>query len=188
MRSRLLFAALAAVLVACGSAVRVNTSVAPNANFSSLRAFRVMSPPARRDNRSIPAEHPMLDNSIINRSLRADLVSAFQARGYGLDPTDPDFTVAYYASTREKLDVTAWDYGYPGRWGGWRARTEYEVRPFTEGTVIVDVVDARTRDLLWRGQGVSVVSDDPETYMKNIRSTVTAIVEKFPHSATRLSQ
>ena len=162
MNGRLLLSAAVASLVACGSSVRVSTSVAPNATFSTLHTFRIMTPPPRRGGRAV-ANDPMLDNSITNRSLRTDLTNSFQSRGYEMDATNPDFSVAYYASTREKLDVTAWDYGYPGRWGGWRGRPEYEVVPFTEGTVIVDVIDVRSHKLLWRGQGVRVVSDDTNT-------------------------
>jgi hypothetical protein len=51
---------------------------------------------------------------------------------------------------------------------------------YTEGTVIVDVVDATSHELLWRGRGVATVSRDPERYRQNLREIVEAIVQKFP--------
>ncbi len=173
----------AITLAACAASVRINTTVAPDAHLGSLRTFRVLPPPVRRDGRAIPND-PMLENSITNRALRTDLEHAFIARGYVLDARNPDFTVAYYASTKEKLDVLLWDYGYPPRWGGWRRSPGYTARPFTQGTVIVDVVDARTKELLWRGRGVSEVPDDPDEYIKELRKFATAIVNKFPMVST----
>jgi hypothetical protein len=171
----------AAVLLAACNPVRVTTMVAPDANLASFRTFRVMNVPPRRAGASQIPNDPMLDNSITNRALRHDLDSAFTARGYAIDQANPDFTVAYYASRRGELDVTAWDYGYPGRWGGWRGRPGLvEVTPFTEGTVIVDVVNPKTHELVWRGRGVSDVSDDPMEYSKNVDRAVREIVKRFP--------
>jgi hypothetical protein len=180
MRSNLWLAAAAVALASCGPAVRVSTTVAPNARFEHLGRFRVLTPPNRPDGRRLPND-PMLVNSITNEAMRSTIVDAFKSRGYALDPGNPDFNVAYYASARERLDVTMWDYGYPGRWGGWGPRPMYATaRPFTEGTVIIDVIDSKSNDLLWRGRGVSAVSDDPEEFQKSLREAVNAIIKKFP--------
>jgi hypothetical protein len=92
-------------------------------------------------------------NSISNRALRTDLVKGFENRGYILSD-NPDFKVAYYASTKEKL-----------------------------GTVIVDVIDPKSKELLWRGQGVASVPDDEAQYEQELLKTVTAILAKFPAAA-----
>jgi hypothetical protein len=187
MKSRLVLLAGAAALVSCGSGIRVRTEVAPQASFAGLARFRVLTPPVRRDGRRAP-DDPMLVSSITNRALHADIEQAFRSRGYTLDPRNPDFNVAYYASAREKLDVTMWDYGYPPRWGGWGRRPAYIARPFTEGTLIVDVVDARTSELLWRGRAVAVVSDDPIEFHKDLRSAANEIVKKFPMMTRQIAK
>jgi hypothetical protein len=179
-------APVCALLVGCSS-VSINTQVAPNADLSSLKTFQMMTPPHRRDGVPGPND-PMLDNSITNRALSDAIATSFQARGYTAVGTNPDFTVAYYASARERLDVTQWNYGYPGRWGGWYGPVGYQVTPFVEGTVIVDVVDAKTHALVWRGRGVSTVSPDPNIYSRNLDYTARKIVEKFPQAAVRLSE
>lgn len=50
--------------------------------------------------------------------------------------------MAFYASAREKLDVTTWDYGYPF-YPGWSRyqRPTQTVTQYTEGSVIVDVIN-----------------------------------------------
>jgi hypothetical protein len=126
----------------------------------------------------------MLVNSISDRALRADLVKGFENRGYLL-VDNPDFSVAYYASTKNKLDVTYWDYGYdfyPDSWDGWGPGWGPTVTQYTQGTVIVDVINPVTKELLWRGQGVATVSDDETQYEQDLWKTVTAILDKFPQA------
>src|SRR5207302_7301501 len=110
---------------------------------------------------------PMLVNAISNRALRGDVLNGFLARGYQMSDA-PDFLVAYYASAKEKLQINDWGYGYGvyPRWWGWGAGVapQETVDQYTEGTVIVDVIDPRTKELLWRGVGKADVSDDETKY------------------------
>jgi hypothetical protein len=53
--------------------------------------------------------------------------------------------------------------------------------------VIVDVFDPRTKDLLWRGQGVAAVSDDEQQYEQELKKAVEAIVDKFPAAANKVA-
>jgi hypothetical protein len=186
--TRFPLAALAAIfaLTACAS-VDVRAVTSPDANLSALHTFKVMSNAKPRSPVAQASNDPMLVNSISNRALRADLVKGFESRGYVLSDK-PDFAVAYYASTKEKLDVTYWNYGYayyPHWWGGWGpgfGAYEPTVTQYTQGTVIVDVVDPNTKELLWRGQGVATVSDDEAQYEKDLWKAVTAILDKFPQA------
>src|SRR4051812_50066875 len=100
------------------SAVKVSTTVAPGADLSMLRTFRVLETPQRRaDAPALPANDPMLDNSISNRRLRSDLVQRLQQKGYAADTANPDFLIAFYAGTREKMDTTYWNPGFGWRYG-----------------------------------------------------------------------
>jgi hypothetical protein len=196
-----LFAVVATAAIACGSSgVRVTTTAAPDADLASLRTFRVLAAPQRRaDAPALPAGDPMLNNSITNRRLRADLVQGLLQKGYTADSTAPDFLVAYYAGTMEKMDTTywlpdaGWSYGYRrfGRFGP-RFRSAWpwygyaspypamEVRNYTSGAVIIDVIDPKTMELVWRGQGIAEVSDDPNRYAGELDRSVNAILKDFP--------
>lgn len=202
MRSPIMFltvtAAVALASGACASGVRVRTTAAPDANLAGLHTFRVLNAPQRRaDAPQLPQDDPMLANSITNSQLRQDLVQGLQAKGYTLDAANPDFVVAYYAGTKEKMDTTYWNpdpywrYGYRGyRYGwawpyyGWAAPyPAMSVQEYTEGTVIVDVVNPSTKELLWRGQGMARVSDNPTAYTNELEKSVTAILKKFPNAS-----
>lgn len=115
MRSALLFttvSALALATAACGPAIHVRTTVAPDASLADRHTFNILSVPPRRDGRTLSASDPMLNNSITNRELRQDLTQGLEGLGYVPTTDNPDFNVAFYASTREKLDITMWDYDY----------------------------------------------------------------------------
>ena len=177
-------AAITLALAACAS-VDVRTVTSPDANLGALRTFNVMQNPKPRSPAAVSSNDPMLVNSISNRALRTDLVKGFENRGYVL-ADNPDFSVAYYASTTEKLDVTYWDYGYPfypDWWGGWGPGPyDPTVTKYTQGTVVVDVVNPKTKELLWRGQGVARVSDDEQQYEQDLWKAVSAILDKFPQA------
>jgi hypothetical protein len=211
MRSTVLLGAFIGMgIIGCSSGgVQVRTSVDPNADLATLRTFYVLTAPTPNDGATpLPANDPMLDNSITNKALRADLAQSLQARGYAPAPQQSaDFLVAYYAGSSTKLDTTywggprldpAWRYSYRGRrgwawpyygaayygpmnpWGG----TGASVSSVTEGKVIVDITDPKTNELVWRGQGVEPVSSDPVKYDNELQGVVSAIIAKFPQAQT----
>ena len=196
-------AAAALTLTACAGGISVRTALSPDASLHGLRTFRVLPTPQPKIAGAVSSTNdPMLVNSISNRALRSDLAQEFAGLGYVATDSNPDFCVAYYASTNQKLDVTYWDYGYAWRphwWGGWGRHygrgwggdwgiaSAPTVTEYTQGTVIVDVIDPKTKDLLWRGQGVAAVSDNETQYEQELKKTVEAIIDKFPAAATKVS-
>jgi len=194
--ARFVAPAAVVVLAACASAVQVRTALSPDASLSGLHTFRVQATPKPTIATAQSTSDPMLVNSISNRALRSDLQQGFEKLGYTVNDSTPDFCVAYYASTNQQLDISAYDYGYsfrPRWWRGWGPRYRsamYEpmVTQYTQGTVIVDVFDPKTKDLLWRGQGVAAVSDNQDQYAQELQTTVAAILAKFPAAAAKVAQ
>lgn len=178
--SRLLTLTTLAVIVGCGPRTEVRTIASPDAGFSGLHGFRMLPGPARRSGQAATlSDDPMINNSIANRALRAQIVKSFTELGYEESARGADFAVAFYASAREKLDVTEWDYGYPffPRWG---RPTQQWVTTYTEGTVIVDVLRASDRVLFWRGEGHTALTNDPKENLERLENAARAIVAKFP--------
>ena len=189
---------------ACAPGISVRTALSPDASFTGLHTFRVSPTPQPKIAGAVSSTNdPMLVNSISNRALRTDLSQEFAELGYAASDSNPDFCVAYYASTNQKLDVTYWDYGYAWRphwwsgwgrrwgrgWGGdWGMQSAPTVTQYTEGTVIVDVFDPKTKELLWRGQGVAPVSSNERQYEQDLQKAVEAIVDKFPAASTKVAQ
>jgi len=108
------------------------------------------------------------------------VTAAFVARGYQLVDSAPDLAVAFYASAHETLDVTVWDYGFPFRPRWPQPMYQQMVTEVTEGSVVVDVIDPRSRELLWRGEGKARLSADPAENVKELARVAAEVVKKFP--------
>ena len=179
--TRWMWLSVVAVLgIACGRRIEVRTMAAPDAGLGALQTFRMLPPPVRRDNQPATGEDdPMINNTIANRAIRERIVKAFVGRGYVRNDRSADFGVAFYVTTREHLDATIWDYGYPfnPRWGrlGLPGGS-----PATEGTVVIDVVRWDTKALLWRGVGTAHLSKDADENVSLLGDAVDAIIGKFP--------
>jgi len=176
-------------LGACAGGISVRTALSPDASLHGLRTFRVQATPQPKlAGATSSTNDPMLVNSISNRALRADLTQEFAGLGYVASDSNPDFCVAYYASTNQKLDLTYWDYGYgwrPSWWSGWGRR--WGRGWGGDWGIASGPVDPKTKDLLWRGQGVAAVSDNQAQYEQELKKTVAAIVDKFPAVAPRVA-
>ena len=173
-------------IAGCAPRYTVHTVTAEGAPLASLRTFVVLRTPRARDGRPRTSPYdPMVANSITNGALRQTITNAFASRGYMLDERQPDFAVAVYASAHEELDPSAWDYGYPAwpRWPSPQQRTPQAT--FTAGTVVVDVVNPNTRELLWRGSGSSRMAEDPAADTRELQRIAAQIVEQFPRAAER---
>ena len=79
----------------------------------------------------------------------------------------------------------AWPYSY-GTYGVWSGapRTYTDVSNYTEGTMILDVVETRTNKLVFRGTGTAVIGG-PESNAGKIRDAVKKMVAALASAATR---
>jgi hypothetical protein len=174
----------ALILVACSTNPTVHSVAAPGFSAAGKSTFRILPVPAPGNGVTLGENDPMLVNSITNRALMNDVSQALIARGYrpAAAGTQADFDVAAYATANQALDINTFDYGYT--WSGW-PRQYTEVNTYEKGTVIVDLVDPNTHQLLWRGQGVAAVSENPQRFMDEMARVVNSVVSKLPPAGTR---
>jgi hypothetical protein len=105
---------------------------------------------------------------------------------------DPDIHVTYHASSKEEVHVntTTMGYGYPGGWvyggyyggygmGGVGTATT-SVSTYQTGTLVVDVWDAKSEKLVWRGMASNiVVTQNPEKMEDKIDKALKKMVDKW---------
>lgn len=171
---------------AAGGAQTSNIRVmaAPHATLSNFHSFHLLPTPLRVDRLPRRGTYdPMAVHSRANRALWQGVERELVDRGYLDAEWMPDFVVAIYASIDERLDLDAWMYGYthsPRWWslGG----TDESATLFRAGTVIVDVVDPETLEVLWRGAGTAAITADPLENAREVVSVATTIVQKYPRA------
>ncbi|HEY8160389.1 MAG TPA: DUF4136 domain-containing protein [Methylobacter sp.] len=171
--------AVALFLTAC-STVSVTTDFDHLAPFSQYRTYTL-----------VPGSQQISLSPSVEAALRDALRTNLARHGISETSENADLHVVRHVSTKEKLAVhqsSDWGYGgVPygyGRYGMWTGapRTYTDVSQYTEGTLILDFVDAKTQKLVFRGIGIGTVSD-PETNAERIKEAVEKIVKDFPTPA-----
>lgn len=87
-----------------------------------------------------------------------------------------DFLLTYHIATRERLDIR--DYG-TGYYWPYRRGPMTDVYQYTEGTLIIDMLDAKTEKLIWRGWATRVI-DKPSIPQQQLEKILGQIFNKFP--------
>ncbi|MGD9903389.1 MAG: DUF4136 domain-containing protein [Vicinamibacterales bacterium] len=95
---------------------------------------------------------------------------------------EADVLVAYHASFDKDLQVTGFGTGWGGyRFGAYRSGT-VRAEEILVGTMIVDIVDAATSTIVWRGTATKDIDVDakPEKRDKNIAKTAEKLFKHYP--------
>lgn len=177
---RYTFVTISFFMTAC-STVTVTTDYDHTASFSNYRTYTLA-----------PSAESMTLSPTGEAALRDSLSSNLGIRGITEVSENADLHVVQHVSTKDKVVVFqsndmnygAMPYGY-GRYGAWAGapRTYTDVSQYTEGTLILDFVDAKTKKLVFRGTGTGTVRDT-ETNAERIREIVGKIVHDFPGAVT----
>lgn len=167
---RLPAALLASLACACAS-IRVGTDYDVEADFTTFETYGWVE--------SDPGEH---SDELTARRVRAAVDDVLASSGFRAVDSEPDFRVAFQFVRRDRVRIT--DHGSVHAYhafGAWGVR-DIDVYEYQEGTLILDVVDAATDRLVWRGTARQVVDDDrtPEERTARVRAAVEALLERFP--------
>ena len=116
-------------------------------------------------------------NDLVVKRVQAAVNRELQTKGFRLSPDRPDFCITMHVRTRQRVAVTDW--GGPYRWWGYGG---IDAREYEEGVLIIDFLDARNDELVWRGIATGVVDPDldPVRRTAEINNAVARILEKFP--------
>jgi uncharacterized protein DUF4136 len=181
--------AVAMLLPATAGAQKISYDIR-HADFGALKTFAFRDSPTDQGTTDKTAAY---NSPLIEERTQAAIAAQLEARGLRRDDVNPDM----YVTTRRnfKTDYTVYapygwglGYGYGWGWGpyytGWGPSYggSYYVDERTMGTLIVDVLDASTGQLLWRGLAEKHVHEhsSPEHRTKRVNEEVSKMFEKFP--------
>lgn len=171
MRVLHLFAVLlfGAIVASCGS-VSVAVDYDRQADFSSYKTYAFFKEGVDK------AQISDLDKKRILRAIEQNLT----AKGMILSE-NPDFLVTIFTKERENVNV----YGYP-HWGwgfGWGHlwySNAYNVGSSVEGSLFIEIIDAKKKELVWQGKGTGYLPQTSENKEEVIANFVNSILEKYP--------
>ncbi|OZI76467.1 DUF4136 domain-containing protein [Bordetella genomosp. 2] len=183
MKSTALFPALAVagLLSACASGPTVRSDYDHGADFGRYRSFGFMSPLG-----TDKAGYSTLLTERLKSATRAQM----EMRGYTYAEQSPDLLVNFNAKLQQKTEVTPAPpgpyYGYrAGFYGGWPGYGwGSDVYQYTEGTLNIDLVDARRKQLVWEGVSVGVIDDPTQaSSAQNVDASVAQVFARYPFRA-----
>lgn len=164
---------LVAGLIGAAACTSINTSSSfdSTASFDSYRTFGIDS----------KSSLPPLLNREIEQALQNELTQR------GLKPAkSADLLVNYFTLVEDGVRVTETPTNiYVPHRRGYTVWTAYntEIQEITEGTLFVDIVDARTKKLVWEGSAHGIVSrGDLERNKAKISKAINNMLAELPIS------
>jgi hypothetical protein len=133
---------------------------------------------------ALPTGDPRLDRDpVFKDRVQGAVERQLAARGYRLTSDgSSDLLIHYHANISRRIDVNRVDrnYGYCTTGDCPTGIVEYEA-----GTLVIDIMDARSGVLVWRGwaqNSVEDLLDDPDAMARVIERAVSEMMRRLPRT------
>jgi hypothetical protein len=172
-----LFAVLLLIFIIGCSGISVTHDYDQKEDFTKFKTFNWMPQPKAIVGDIQTAQ---LNNSLFDQRLKSAVDDGLQEKGLQLVEENPDFLIVYHTGVKDKVNITDWGYGYGPYWGPWGGPVD--VQQYTEGTLIIDFVDAEDNQLMWRGTATKALASkpSPEKAEQVIKQIVQKLLTNYP--------
>ena len=144
----------------------------------------------------LPDENTMessndINNTLVNKRIKRVVDQELSYKGYQVDTLSPNFYVTYHINVRERKmgvyrNYGCFHHGHHGHHGhhrhhhiGYPWHGGYHSYVYDETTLTLDIIDATTKELVWRGWTYDR-SYGPTLSESRTRKAVRRILSKFP--------
>jgi hypothetical protein len=134
-------------------------------NFSLFKTYKLVKPVRSTGN-------PLMDQRIV-RAIDAQMAQ----KGFQQVENNPDVQVTYGTGLQRQRSATATGMGRLRMGGGMGTINE---NISNAGTLVVDISNAHTKQLLWRGTATDTLSDKPDKNSEKIQKAVAKMFAKYP--------
>ncbi|SDR65927.1 protein of unknown function [Formosa sp. Hel1_31_208] len=180
---KLLSIVMVTLVISSCSSVRVAADYDKAADFNNYKSFAFFKTGIDK------AEISDLDKRRILRAIESELL----AKGF-TKSENPDILVSIFTKSQQRVDVYnnawgmgAWGWGGFGPWGGgfgpgwgWGWNQQPMVSTRSEGTLFIDLIDAKKKELIWQGMGTGYLPRNVEKKEERINEFVSKVMEKYP--------
>jgi len=153
--------------------VRVSTDYDEEVDFTQYQSFAFYKPGIDE------AEISDLDKRRILKAIDYSLTEKGMTKN-----KEADLLVSIFTDASEELSVYPRHYGWYSPWYG-PSYYNNNVYSRTEGTLYIDLIDAKRNTLVWQGVGTGVLEPQGEVSKKTekINEIVSEILKRFPPGA-----
>lgn len=178
MKKLILVLALFA-LSAC-STLKTNSDYNPSFDFSQVKTYAWVQ-------KKVGDSAYHLDG-LMDQRVRMAIAQQLRLKGLTLtNANDADVLINYLTKVNKRFNVNTFNtyYGYhpyfgPG-WGG-MAGGQTTVREYNVGTLIVDMINNQTHQLIWRGSAEDTIRQEtsPQARTEAVNKSVAALFKAYP--------
>jgi len=179
------FLPVATVLIYGCVALRINSEWDLNTDFNKYRSFRFIDSAHQKTKQQV---------LLVDRTIHKQVTIEMEKRGIKEGNTQPSLWIIYHTYTEKMRDTlnnqlpmmyggessrfypwsaTPYPYEY---WSGYQPR----INAYTEGTLIIDAVDVKSKRLIWRGSISDAIALDQASLQEEAVKAVKLIFSKFP--------
>ena len=174
MRRLAILAAAAVLAGGVSYAQDVKTDYDTAADFKAIKTFAVKIGTS-------------WNNSISEERIAKQFEDALVEKGWTKAAENPDAVVVLHGATSVKRSLNTFyndmggygGYGWRG-WGGGMGSSTTTESEYVVGTLVVDIFDAKTKKLMFRGTASDEISDKPEKNIKKDDKATDKMFKKFP--------
>lgn len=118
-----------------------------------------------------------IQNSILAQVAQQDIESAMTAKGFQKvqESQKPDIILTANGGMRQQTSYSAW--GMRGIGGGMGSITPEQN---VEATLIIDLYDAKSQSLVWRGIAQDTLSNNGDKNQKIVQSAISKMFKQWP--------
>ncbi|MGA2902692.1 MAG: DUF4136 domain-containing protein [Candidatus Korobacteraceae bacterium] len=106
-----------------------------------------------------------------------------QAKGLTKVDSNPDLWVGYSNSIHDQKEVIGTNYGFGPAWGWgyWGPnQVTYNTYITKQGTLVVELADAKNKQLLWRGSATDTITDNTNKNINKLDKAVDKLFKNYP--------
>lgn len=176
--NRIMVLAALACAVSPLSAHKVRVDFDHRGNFSQYKTYSWVQPAVARPNGVI------FPNQLMRERIVAFIEEALAARHLKRVPSGGDLLVTYDVDVIEQQQYITYTNGFGPGWGwGWDGGTAISTtypQTILSGRLVVNMTDARRKQLVYQGVSTHTISSRPERNTKKLAKSVEEIFEKYP--------
>jgi Domain of unknown function (DUF4136) len=168
------------LLVGNSSAQQVKTDYDRSANFAQYKTYRW--------------EHVKTQDPLDVDRIQSAVNAVLTAKGWTQVASGGDVSIIAIQTTQDQQTLNTFYDGFGGGWG-WRrfggggfgdfgdATTTTET--YQVGTLVVDLFDTKTKQLLWRGTASDTLSNNSNKNIENLNKGVEKMFKQFPPGSSK---
>jgi hypothetical protein len=125
---------------------------------------------------------PVFFDTLNDATVKTAVDARMKEAGYVRSRAQPELLVVYYLILDDRVEVDPAGLGY--EYAGYWIEKGTHLYKYREGTFILDIMDGRSRKLIWRGWAFTDLDQKHFTSEQLVKKSVEKIFNKFPQLRT----